>query len=575
MNTTSPQATRRLKLEFDKKCNPMFQSCTSPDSFKMQALCVKPPRTVIPVIFVPGIMGTNLRLAKAQAVDSWRPPNSTWEGLKAAKNGAAQQPAERQTLLSPTDTEVNPDGPCEVPSDLCWLTTEEARLRGWGALHAQSYHGILQQLEITLNDQYSRPGHPAERGNHLLPELGLLAHLEGGAGLPPAKGQPNYKELASKAQKAWDFAPPALSQEEILRLDDYYYPVWAHGYNWLQSNDVSAAALVKKIDHIVERYQQSDYFHCDGKVILVTHSMGGLVGRRAAQLAPDKVLGVIHGVQPVAGAPVVYRRFRAGTEVGGPFDLVGAATAAVIGWDAADTTPTMACSPGPLELLPTRHYPRGWLKVVEGSGDDAKEWISLPEADPYEEIYSKTTDECWWGMIDPALIDPAGKISTTDESSPLKSYKDALDKARGFHDTLDLYAHPETYGYYGIDEKKYPTFGQVSWQTGKLPNDDVLPLLLNRDRSRTLTGKSSVPLYEREQESPEVKLKLSNVRNQAGDGTVPLNSANVLDRLQPTPKAVFRIAGFDHQMSYENRYAVQATIYSIARLVQLAAPAKP
>lgn len=568
--TIDPQATRRVPLTFDDKGNPVFQSCTSPESFKQRALCVVPPHTVIPVIFVPGIMGTNLRLKSNPHIKSWSPPNGGLAGLGAAFNGMRQGPSERQVLFDPANTEVDPGGPYEVPSSLAWLDTKEAKRRGWGALHADSYHGVLQQLETSLNDQYSRPGLSEAQGNYLLPEIGLLGHLGGNAS-DTADGRPDYGRYAREAAQAWGITPPPLSGDELLRLDDYYYPVWAHGYNWLKSNEQSARSLVDKIDAVIEHYRKSDYFHCDGKVILVTHSMGGLVGRRAAQLVPDKVLGVVHGVQPVAGAPVVYRRFRAGTEVGGPFDLEGAAVAAIIGWDAADITPSMACSPGPLELLPTQHYPPGWLQIVKGTGREERVLIELPQTDPYEEIYGKSTDDCWWGMVDPALIDPKGLMG----DKPLKHYRKALDEARGFHDRLGLYAPPYTYGYYGIDDSKYRTFGKVRWETEALPDGDALPLLINRDAERTLTGKAAVPLREGEQARSRVTLRLGNERNQAGDGTVPLDSARVLDRLDPPPQAVFRLEGINHQMSYANRFAIQATIYGIARLAQLAAPAQP
>ncbi|PTU66043.1 hypothetical protein DB032_14485 [Chromobacterium sp. Panama] len=566
------KATRRIKLEFDKNGNPKFNSTQSPESFKQCALCVKPPHTVIPIIFVPGIMGTNLKLRGGRG-NAWSPPNGVFSGIGAAGKGAMQSPGTRQGLFDPKETEVNWDGPCEAPSDVFWLTSEEAKKRGWGALHAESYHGILSQLEISLNDQYSKPGLPKERGNFLLPEIGLLSHLAGGhSKAERVKGEPDYSFLAEETVTAWNKVPKSLSQEDVLKLDDYYYPVWAHGYNWLQSNEESAQSLIVKIDEIIAYYQKSDYFHCDGKVILISHSMGGLVTRRAAQLAEDKVLGIVHGVQPVAGAPVVYRRFRAGTEVGGFFDIVGAATASIIGWNAADVTPTLACSPGPLELLPTKHYPSGWLRVVKGSGAREEVLIHLPKADPYEEIYSKTTDECWWGMLDPDLIDPANTIKTV--APPRQVYETSLSKAELFHDTVGLYAHPQTYGYYGADEKKYRAFGQVSWETESLPDDDALPLLLNKDSGRSLTGKSTVSLYQQEG-SPKVKLKLRNERNQAGDGTVPLDSGAVLAKLQPTPQAVFEMRGFDHQKSYGDKFTIRATIYGIARLIQLAEPAKP
>src|SRR5439155_4638547 len=49
------------------------------------------------------------------------------------------------------------------------------------------------------------------------------------------------------------------------------------------------------------------------KVILVTHSMGGLVARSACSggLAGD-VLAVVHTVQPVTGAPAAYWRMKSG-----------------------------------------------------------------------------------------------------------------------------------------------------------------------------------------------------------------------------------------------------------------------
>lgn len=168
---------------------------------------------------------------------------------------------------------------------------------------------------------------------------------------------------------------------------------------------------------------------------------------------------------------------------------------------------------GRLELLPTKHYSPGWLKVVKKGGSDVI--FSLPQADPYEEIYSKTTDECWWGMLDPELIDPANKLTTAD-NTPLEAHRNALDKSRDFHNVLGLYAHPQTYGYYGIDEKKFRTFGHIHWQaSGRIPGDDVMPLIYQKDSQRTMTGKSTVPLYQGEY-SPKVKFKLSNERDQGG-----------------------------------------------------------
>ena len=105
---------------------------------------------------------------------------------------------------------------------------------------------------------------------------------------------------------------PPLTDDEFRRLGDYYYPVWACGYNWLDSNEVAADRLIKRINEVMDWYKKGKYWIPMGKVIVVTHSMGGLVARRAAQKAGDNILGVVHSVLPVGGAPVVYRRFRGG-----------------------------------------------------------------------------------------------------------------------------------------------------------------------------------------------------------------------------------------------------------------------
>ncbi|WP_293935548.1 triacylglycerol lipase, partial [Iodobacter sp.] len=552
----------------DKEGCPTFSSCKSPESFTPHALAICPPHTVIPVIFVPGIMGTNLRMKESKD-EAWSPPNGLLAGMGEAVSRARQSGASRQVQFNPDATEVNPDGACSIPSNFYMLTESEAKKRGWGALHADSYHGTLQQLEIILNEQYSKPGRSEDDGNHMLAEIGMLMHL-GSAETDAKHGKPDYSKAAAKACKAWGQTPAPLNKAEIDKLDHYYYPVWAHGYNWLQSCEESAKSLLSKIDEVLAYYKKSPYFHCDGKVILVSHSLGGFVTRRAAQMSDANILGIVHGVQPVAGAPVVYRRFRAGTEVDSFYDLAGAGAAAVIGWSAADITPALSCAPGPLELLPTKHYPAGWLKFVQTSAGEEKQLLEpLPKSDPYEEIYGKTTDDCWWGMVDPSLIDPMKKYT---QSEPLESYKDALKIAKKFHANVGLYAHPKTYGYYGIDDHKYFTFGSICWQTSdKIPAGFGATLISSKDQWRNTTGKSKVSFGDNQVAS----FKLANDKDLAGDGTVPLHSGAVLEKLSPTPLNVFKLSGFDHQMSYANKYALQSTIYSIAKLIQLAEPAKP
>ena len=69
----------------------------------------------------------------------------------------------------------------------------------------------------------------------------------------------------------------AISDEDLRDAAEVLYPVHAVGYNWLQSNLVSAQRLAEEIERITA-YYRSKGKRCEG-VILITHSMGGLVAR--------------------------------------------------------------------------------------------------------------------------------------------------------------------------------------------------------------------------------------------------------------------------------------------------------
>lgn len=108
-----------------------------------------------------------------------------------------------------------------------------------------------------------------------------------------------------------------LTEEELKQaIKGCWFPVHAVGYNWLQSNDDSGKAIAQRVEKIMADYRQWG-FQCE-KVIVVTHSMGGLVGRALVHpkigKMQDKVLGVVHGVQPAIGAATGYKRMRCGFE---------------------------------------------------------------------------------------------------------------------------------------------------------------------------------------------------------------------------------------------------------------------
>jgi hypothetical protein len=113
---------------------------------------------VIPIVFLPGIMGTRLRTKGTQKTKAWFPPENTWEALVMAVNHAFRSATERQQLLNPANTEVDDNGPARPSPDAAVLLgdapgdtdAERAKWRGWGQVHADSYGMILNTLERRL-----------------------------------------------------------------------------------------------------------------------------------------------------------------------------------------------------------------------------------------------------------------------------------------------------------------------------------------------------------------------------------------------------------------------------------------
>jgi pimeloyl-ACP methyl ester carboxylesterase len=450
---------------------------------------------LIPIVFIPGIMGSNLRV-QGQSIpevrkhfeeenrqaefttEAWSAPNIRYSKSELAKQAIIQAgpffdcatvrvakrwdgygPKLRQVLLNPATTEVNPEG--FIPDSLRDFPTapgrsgpDEARRRGWGTVYWDSYGSFLTYLETQL--QWG----PVCTQDSIATQTMQLKH------------QLTFGEACS--------LPGAVmpSPEEIGHAARFRYPVFAFGYNWTRSNLESAKLLLQKIDQWITEYQQAG--HDCKQVILVTHSMGGLVARVAAKMDKNavggkggkkQILGVVHGVMPATGAPVLYRRVAGGTEPEprAPFlpALLNAFTL-ISGRTAADTTPIVANSPGCLELLPSHLYPPGWLRVERNLGHgEVQQVFALPEKDdPYQEIYEQK--EVWWRMVDPQLLDPALIHSKTEDGfDPEKAwaaYLKRITDVKNFHKMHlgkdDYHDADKTFGFYGQGER---TFASVRW----------------------------------------------------------------------------------------------------------------
>lgn len=341
-------------------------------------------------------------------------------------------------------------------------------------------------------------------------------------------------------------------------------PVYAVGYNWTDTNLNNGKLLAKRIDEIIDENKKK-IGKCE-KVIVITHSMGGLVSRCASELAgaKSKILGIIHGVQPATGAGAGYWRVKAGFEGWGM-------TSRVLGNSGPTVTPILGNMPGGLELLPTKNYrtnsgKREWLSVSE----NGKKIISLPKQDPYKEIYRvqatgselSHTDRKYWGLMDPELLDPdnpppsdpndPNTIMSGARESAWEQYLTVLDKAEHFHDKLGNKAHKNTYTLHGTshstaDEVKMVTESVwVEW--------DSYPKRGFRGRFKNAKGEDRRALLQ----DPDG----------AGDGTVPISSATSLDdQAQSTPAPV-GIKG-EHEPIYKTDEAKNFVVNSISNICKM------
>jgi len=521
----------------------------TPTAFKVRARVTIGSRKVIPVIFVPGIMGSNLRARADNGPRSdnilkpgepaWRPPSSEIAGFLEARRWASRTPSERQRILNADALEVDPDGQLEFAPNTFDPAT--LRQRGWGEVHAGSYGELLVDLQRHLDKTFQMSPHGTREIRHFW--LRVMQTL------PAQWGVRNMAKV---------------TEAELEKYAAYQYPVYAVGYNWLESCEVSAHRLRKRIDQIKNFWTERK--HECRQVIVVTHSMGGLVARACARLSPPgdgtapDIAGIIHAVLPALGAPVAYRRIACGTE-GRRFtnglgdNLKAGGIMDIIGESSAQTTPVMALSAGVLQLLPNHLYPKPWIvfKAVRtvNRRDEVRDLLALPNGSPYD-FYRDMNS--WYRMIDPALADPAGRFTKSD-ARVVDRISSAISDAERFHTRLltggrgkdgqpTPYYHPNTYAFYGAD-KDLKAYGQIRWVAREpVVNPTVLaPSAIRAGRLRAVAENGARDV----QIGPALQLRFMLWPEDAhGDETVPIQSgAGPAQHIRQT----FAPSGLRHQDS--------------------------
>jgi hypothetical protein len=556
-----------------------------------------PPGKVIPVIFLPGVMGSNLRMSKKRQHELDRDDNRAWRpddlvssplsvGAKVGLGGWFRKasPAQRQLVFDPNETEVeyyhytedkgrfDPEGKetlaadvrhRNVPDSLAPIpplitgriapqghrnfgklesAAQVARWRGWSeVLFAGAYGEMLKTAERYLNN-ISRNGQLDPYGCW---KSGSYASLFG-----PSSGL-------------------AVNMDELKKIAACWYPVHAMGYNYLKSNGESAKVIAERIRGLVRGYQQRG-FKCS-EVIVVTHSMGGLVGRalmhpKYGNLANDpavKVLGMYHSAMPTLGAAAAYRRIRFGFQE--KEGIKAEIFAELIGIDGQHSTAILANAPAPLELLPATGYGKDWLKVVDGCGRTIRSWPQGNE-NALRSIYLQPKEN-WWRLIHPEWVNP-GKVGFQDGGG-LNNVRERLGAANAFLDTIETTFHPtHCYASYcASDEHKsygnlvFKVINPEVWdsRTISLPPADSWKLLTD-DKKGTLTVQAGTRVLT-------LKLQPGDA---AGDETVPAErSARKIDgTLFAHGQA--KGSGYEHQDSYAHPHVLASMLHSIVKIASTA-----
>jgi pimeloyl-ACP methyl ester carboxylesterase len=398
-----------------------------------------PPSHAIPIVFVPGIMGSNLCDLKNNPVWLLNSFKDVPAGLAWGWSGKSA--GIRQSKLHPKRTRVYKSGAVPKSDSSGKRAQQDYLKRGWGEVSEASYHKFLLWLDHKMNgernplrwEDFSHPcaGRAGTTAEQLIKKLptGLVMQMGGIPRIPEA-----------------GYTVDPISSDELLKRSQSIFPVYAFGYNWLSSNSDAANSLKARIEEIIAE-NNVGAISCT-QVILVTHSMGGLVARACSQL-PDmsrKIVGIVHGVMPATGAAVAYRRCKVGMR---DEDF---AAGLVIGSDGKQVTAVFAQSPGALQLLPSEAYGTKWIEVNDPTG---KRIASLPTADPYEEIYLQR--DKWWGLIREEWLHPEDGVPISWDDFVVN-----IKQAKEFHRAIEGKYHHNTYVFYG-GGTEMKSFSKIRW----------------------------------------------------------------------------------------------------------------
>lgn len=574
---------------------------------------IVPPSKVIPVIFLPGVMGSNLRMTverkkKLEREDGKkRPDNRAWRpddiGTKDVIYGddignwfKNATPAQRQLNFDPNETEVeyyhyteskdrfDPEGPETIAADARHQNVPDglapipplmgsvnstsgdrakkratataaqiARWRGWSEVMFKGPYGdMLKTAERYLNN-IMQSG-----------EIGPLWTSDSAIS----------KLLAGAPQAFGGSSGSALTKDELKKIAPCWYPVHAMGYNFIVSNGESAKVIAERIRGLVKGYQKRG-LKCK-EVIIVTHSMGGLLARAVihpnyGRLLNDKdvkVLGIYHNVMPTVGAASAYKRMRFGFSEHS-MNPKAYYSAEVLGADGPNATAILANAPAPLEMLPGEVYGKEWLKVIDPRGHVTWSWPRGDET-ALNNIYLER--EAWWRLVNPLWVNP-GNVAP-QSGGGLENVFRRLKDASNFLHVIETTFHPLTYASYCASAKR-ASYGEVVFEIKAIQGN-------SRDSGGRLIPLSAMP-------APNTWRLLSDggsgtLRVQAGLQILVLSlrsGVDAGDETVPSTRSACHLKGtmfehgktgegYEHQGSCAAPEVLASMLYSIVRIASTA-----
>ena len=428
-------------------------SVTLTESSNTQEKCIYAQTgKIIPVVYIHGMLSASLKAKGQKGVEDganvWTAPSGAAAigALFGALELAGYTAAKHQIKLDPKTTEVDYDA--DEPWWYSNIDKKTANLRGWNAVWKAKEQAYLDELQGVLNNIKKIDIDKMKKNSGKEKYWYALTETD------PAQ----YGGISNQAKEQ-------VTKDDLKTMQKYQFDVWVAAYNWLDAHKTQATnTILPRIQNkILGHYKEQGYCEPPEKVIILTHSLGGIASRTLTQLAGGEglVWGVSHSCQPAEGAPTAYHHVRCGYNgVAGP----------VLGQGSNYVVPLLANGLGVMSLLPFPSYQGGapWLFIHQKNTDGSYSVVSLPRksdgSDVFESIYKS---RAWYGLLpagrnDKRILNPAGIEARIDTYA---KFCKRLDKAKDFQEDLQsggyhkmTFAHAESQ-----DHKKTKTWAHGQW----------------------------------------------------------------------------------------------------------------